>query len=82
MILERIHNKIEEYYKRYKDMPNTIMMPEKEYIVLKEKTKSLLVEYYNCNIQDKVFDMDILIVENEDEIRATKIFRVRGGINE
>ena len=82
MILETIHNKIEEYYKRYNDMPNTIIMPENIYYVLKEKTKSVLLEYYNCNVEETVFGMKILLTTNEEEIRATKIFHMRGYYNE
>lgn len=71
-MLQEIHKKIEEYYNRYKEMPNTVLLPSDIYEALKNYSKNMYLSHYN-DVEDKVFGLNIITVYNKEEIKVTKI---------
>lgn len=69
-MLKEIHNKIEEYYNRNKEMPNTVLLPINVYEALKHYSKQMYVS--NDNIEQTVFGLNIIAVHNEEDIRVIK----------
>ena len=77
MILEQINEKIIHYQERYNDMPNTVLLPSAMFEALKYYTKNMFGNYYDDTAIYKIFDMDIIVVEDYEDIRVTKIIQAK-----
>ena len=77
MILEKVYEKMIRYEEQYNDKPNTVLLPIVYFEALQYYTKAMFASYYDDAIQHKIFDMDIIVVENHEEIRVTKIIMAK-----
>ena len=77
MILEKVYEKMIRYQEKYNDTPNTVLLPSVYFEALQYYTKAMFASYYDDTIQNKIFDMDIIVVENHEEIRVTKIIMAK-----
>jgi len=77
MILEKIYEQILHYQEQYNDTPNTVLIPSTMFEALKYYAKNMFATCYDDTIQHKVFDMDIIVVEDCEDIRVTKIIQAK-----
>ena len=77
-MLEKIHKEIYKFYKEKGEEPNAILLPVGMYYALREKTVKLLSTiYYETLIEDKIFDLDIIVVDYETDFKLIKQIKGR-----
>ena len=73
-----IYRAIENYYKKYNDMPNTVIIPDIAYQILLEHSRQHLISrHIEMKKHNKIFGMNIIVTANENEIKAIKIIEAR-----
>ena len=82
MILEKIYEKMIRYEEQYNDKPNTVLLPIAMYEALQYYARSMFAIYYDESIEHKVFDMDIIVVNNREDIKVIKVIKARLNDNE
>ena len=77
-MLEKIHKEIYKFYKEKGEEPNAILLPVGMYHMLKENTVKLLSSIYTeILIEDKIFDLDIIVVDYETDFKLIKQIKGR-----
>ena len=77
-MLEKIHKEIYKFYKEKGEEPNAILLPVGMYYMLKENTVKLLSSMYTETlIEDKIFNLDIIVVDYETDFKLIKQIKGR-----
>jgi hypothetical protein len=77
-MLEKIHKEIYKFYKEKGEEPNAILLPVEMYYALKENTVKLLSSMYTETlIEDKIFNLDIIVVDYETDFKLIKQIKGR-----
>ena len=77
-MLEKIHKEIYKFYKEKGEEPNAILLPVGMYHMLKENTVKLLSSIYTeILIEDKIFNLDIIVVDYETDFKLIKQIKGR-----